>query len=675
MSEHDATFGRPYYVTTPIYYVNDVPHLGTAYTTIAADVFARFQRLRGRHVRFQTGLDEHGQKIAEAAAAAGAEPRAFVDRMAAPFREAWAVLGATFDDFLRTTEPRHQRVAQALWSRIAERGDIYKGMYEDWYCTACEGYYTEKDLVEGKCPVHDRPATKLSSESYFFRLSAYRDRLLALYRENPEFVLPQARMNEVVRFVEAGLRDLSISRCNFRWGIPVPGDADHVMYVWFDALTNYVSALGGEGTEAYRTWWPADVHLVGKDILRFHAVYWPAFLMAAGLPPPRHVFAHGWLTVNGQKMSKSLRNVVEPRRLAEAYGVDAVRYYLMRDVTFGLDGDFSHAALVGRINADLANDLGNLLHRTAALVGKLAGGVVPPPGEPGERERALRAFAERTAVQAADDFDQFRPHRALEAIWALCGEANRFIDAAAPWALARAGRTAELHAALYAVLEALRWIGRMCLPVIPGKAAVLLERIGDTGPARWPAVWGELRSGGKVVRGDPLFPRIDAEREAELARRVGLAPDAAGPSVAAAPSIPAAATPAAPPETPAATPAAPSAKPSSAMPGAKIGYEDFARLDLRIARVLAAEKVPKADKLVRLSIDAGDPEPRTIVAGIALRYRPEELVGKRIVVLANLPPRVLRGIESRGMLLAATHEGRPCVLTVEDEIPPGTRVS
>ena len=666
MSQHEARSDRPYYVTTPIYYVNDVPHLGTAYTTIAADVFARFQRLRGRNVRFQTGLDEHGQKIAEAAEAAGAEPRAFVEGMAAPFRDAWRALDTTPDDFIRTTEPRHQRVVQALWSRIAERGDIYKGLYEDWYCTACEGYYTEKDLVDGKCPVHDRPATKMRSESYFFRLSAYQDRLLAFYREHPDFVLPATRMNEVVRFVEAGLRDLSVSRCNFKWGIPVPGDADHVMYVWFDALTNYVSALGGEGAEAYRTWWPADAHLVGKDILRFHAVYWPAFLLAGGLPPPQHVFAHGWLTINGQKMSKTLRNVVEPRKLAEIYGVDAVRYYLMRDVNFGLDGDFSHSAVVGRINADLANDLGNLLNRTIALVEKLAGGVVPPAGEPGERERALRACAERTAVQAADDLDNYRPHRALEAIWALCGEANRFVDAAAPWALAKAGRTAELHAVLYAALEALRWIGRMCLPVLPSKAAVLLERIGDGGPRRWPAAWGELPAGAKVVRGEPLFPRIDAEREVELARQLGLPSVPAAPVAGPATSAVAAS---AAPSAPAATPAGPGASP------APIAYDDFAKLELRVARVLAAEKVPKADKLIKLSVDVGDPEPRTIVAGIALRYQPEQLVGKRIVLLANLEPRKLRGIESRGMLLAATHEGRPCVLTVEDEIPPGTRVS
>ncbi|MBI5490626.1 MAG: methionine--tRNA ligase [Deltaproteobacteria bacterium] len=688
---------RPgYYVTTPIYYVNDVPHLGTAYTTIAADVFARFQRLRGRQVHFLTGLDEHGQKIAEAAEAAGLEPKAFVDRMAAPFREAWAALDATPDDFIRTTEDRHQRVVQGLWSRIATTGDIYKGMYEDWYCTGCEAYYTEKDLIGGKCPVHERPATKMRTESYFFRLSAYQERLLQFYAAHPDFVLPASRMNEVVRFVESGLRDLSISRANFRWGIPVPGDDDHVMYVWFDALANYVSALGGEDAADYRTFWPADVHLVGKDILRFHAVYWPAFLIAAGLPAPRHVFAHGWLTINGQKMSKSLRNVVEPRRLAGCYGVDAVRYYLMRDVNFGLDGDFSHAALVGRINADLANDLGNLLNRTIALVEKLAGGVVPPAGEPGERERALREAAERTAKLAAEELDAFRPHRALEAIWALCGEGNRFVDAAAPWALAKAGKTAELHAVLYAALEALRWIALMTLPVMPGKARVALSRIGDVEPPAWPAAWGGLRSGVKVVRGDPLFPRIDADREKELALMLGI--DAGAPETAvgqpraeargsdsgtaagvAGPAEPSVAPAQEPNRTLLGGTAAESLRGQGAAATQRVEglvpYDHFAKLELRIARVLAAEKVPKADKLIRLSIDAGDGEPRTIVAGIAARYQPEQLVGKRIVVLANLEPRKLRGIESRGMLLAATHDGKPCVLTVEDEIPPGTRVS
>jgi methionyl-tRNA synthetase len=663
MSDQEAAGGRAYYVTTPIYYVNDVPHLGKAYTTIAADVFARYHRLRGDRVRFLTGLDEHGQKIADAAQAAGMEPQAFVDRMMPPFREAWAALDCRPDDFIRTTEARHQRVVQRLWSAIAAKGDIYKGLYEDWYCTGCEAYYTEKDLVDGKCPVHERPATKMRTESYFFRLSGYQGALLEFYAAHPDFVLPQTRMNEVVRFVEAGLRDLSISRASFRWGIPVPGDDDHVMYVWFDALTNYVSALGGIDADDYRTFWPADAHLVGKDILRFHAVYWPAFLLAAGLPVPRHVFAHGWLTINGQKMSKSLRNVVEPRKLAEHYGVDAVRYYLMRDVNFGLDGDFSHTALVGRINADLANDLGNLLNRVIALVEKLAGAVVPPPGQPGERERALRAAAERAAQQAAEDFDAYRPHRGLEAVWALCGEANRFVDASAPWALAKAGKTDELSAALYAALEALRWIGRMVAPVMPGKAQTLLDRIGDAGPARWPAAWGELPAGAKVVRGDPLFPRIDADREREIAAALGVAAGgapAAGVVPAASPG-----------------PAPGSGSGAGAFTGqaTTIAYDDFAKLELRIAKVLAAEKVPKADKLVKLSIDAGDPEPRTIVAGIALRYEPQDLVGKRIVLLANLAPRTLRGIESRGMLLAATHDGRPCVLTVEDDVPPGTRVS
>lgn len=522
MSQPASPSGRPYYVTTPIYYVNDVPHLGTAYTTIAADVFARFQRLRGRRVHFLTGLDEHGQKIAEAAEAAGAEPRAFVDRMAAPFRDAWAALQATPDDFIRTTEPRHQRVVQALWSTIAERGDIYKGLYEDWYCTGCEGYYTEKDLVDGKCPVHDRPATKLRSESYFFRLSAYQDRLLAFYREHPDFVLPPTRMNEVVRFVEGGLRDLSISRSNFKWGIPVPGDADHVMYVWFDALTNYVSALGGEGAEAYRTWWPADVHLVGKDILRFHAVIWPAMLMAAGLPLPAQVYAHGWLLVGGEKMSKSKLTGISPDQIIDHFGVDAFRYYFLRAIQFGQDGSFSWEDMSARYTAELANGLGNLASRATAMVTKYFDGLLPAPGQAANADLALADELVARAQDADAAFGRLDFTTGIGAVRTFVDAVNLYVTEQQPWALAKKDdeRSRErLASVLYATCESLRAIAVLHNAVMPRAMCTMWESIGAAqgmGPIGEQAIgdvarWGQLPPGVRVTKGAPLFPRLAEE--------------------------------------------------------------------------------------------------------------------------------------------------------------------
>ncbi|HEV8322653.1 MAG TPA: methionine--tRNA ligase, partial [Myxococcota bacterium] len=594
---------RTFYVTTPIYYVNDVPHLGTAYTTIAADVFARYHRARGDEVRFLTGTDEHGQKIEETAKARGETPQALSDRVVERFRAAWQRLDVRFDDFIRTTEARHESVVVEMWKQIAARGDIYLGEYEDWYCVADEAYFTEGQLVNGRCPSCGREVKKLKEPSYFFRLSKYREPLLRFYEAHPDFVLPATRYNEVKRFVEGEVRDLSVSRSTFKWGIPVPGDPAHVMYVWFDALFNYVSALGGPADERYRRFWPAAVHLVGKDILRFHAVFWPAFLLAAEIPPPRHVVAHGWWTVNGQKMSKSLGNTVEPGALADEFGLDAVRYFLLREVTFGLDGDFRHAALIGRINSDLANDLGNLVSRTIAMAFKYRDGMVPAPGAYEDGDRRVVDAAAAAAADAARLLDAFLPSRALEAIWTLVAAANKYVDDAAPWALDKEGKTARLDTVLYVLLEAVRQAGLMVAPFMPSTGAEIARRLGVEGAAAagWPGEWGALPSGGRLAQGPSLFPRIDADREkALLAKWTVVTPAAPASDAVEAPG--AAAAVAVPVQ--AAAPA-PAPAPAAAVAAVEIPYDDFAKVDLRVARVLSAEPVKKSQKLLRLMVDVG----------------------------------------------------------------------
>jgi len=642
-----------FYVTTPIYYVNDVPHLGTAYTTIAADVLARVHRLRGHRTHLLTGLDEHGLKIERAAAERGKEPRAYVDEMAAPFREAWDALDVRTDDFIRTTEPRHVERVQRLWKKVQAKGDIYEGVYEDWYCVGCEAYYTQKDLAEGNlCPVHGRPVERLKEPSYFFKLSAYEKPLLDLYESHPEFVAPESRLNEVRAFVKGGLRDLSISRTTFQWGVPVPGDSRHIMYVWFDALANYLTALGDEGSEAYTTFWPPDLHLVGKDILRFHAVYWPAFLMSAGLPLPRQVFAHGWLTVNGQKMSKSMRNVVEPRALAREYGPDAVRFYLMREITFGLDGDFSHEALVARWNSDLADNVGNLANRTTSLIRKFFGGRIPDPQGPGDAELREAFDAALPRIEAA--FDAVAPHKAIEEILALGRTGNVFVDRRAPWALAKQGKTAELASVLWSVLELCRAIAVMLLPVVPRRAAGLLGQLG-VGEPRWPAKWGEATPGQELPAPSPAFPKFEPDRAAEILARLGVTtapPPAPEPAKAAAP--------------------APSPAPSPA-PGV-ITYDDFAKVALVVGEVLTAERVPKSDKLLKLQVAVGEDRPRQIVAGIGKAYAPEALVGKRVAVVANLAPAKLMGQLSEGMLLAAGGPETLKLVGFDGDVAVGTRI-
>jgi methionyl-tRNA synthetase len=669
-----------FYVTTPIYYPNDRPHIGTAYSTIVADVLARYQRLRGVPTRFLTGLDQHGLKLERRAQELGLSPQAFVDSMVPPFKEAWSALSCAYDDFINTTEARHKERAQELWRRCEERGDIYLANYEGLYCVPCEAYYTEKDLLEGRvCPIHKKPVETLSEETYFFKLSAYGDKLLAFYEANPKFVQPEGRLNEVKSFVREGLRDLSLSRSTFSWGVPVPGKPEHVMYVWFDALTNYISVLGapphkGEAAPLFEQFWAPNaraVHIVGKDILRQHAVYWPAFLMSAGLAPPTQILAHGWLTVDGQKMSKSLGNFIPPGPLVEAVGADVLRYYLMREVAFGQDGDFSHQSLFARYHGELGNGLGNLLNRVVASIVKNSfQGKVPvvEREQLSELDRALLEKAKDSAKQAAAQLEAIQPSRALESIWELVSAANKYVDQTEPWKLAKQTDPTRLGQVVYTVLETLRYLGIMLWPFMPGKCEELLAQLGldallpTVGSDMWPSDWGKLPGGIETRAGKALFPRFDKEQEAALIQR--LSPKTIPPPPPAAPA---------------------KAEKAETKKGAAQGrdlseksaasIDDFGKLDLRVAEVRTAERVPKSDKLLRLEVDLGPLGTRQILAGIGKQYAPEDLIGKRIAVLANLPPRKMMGLESQGMVLAAGDGSVLSVLTPHQDVPVGSTIA
>jgi len=505
-----------FYVTTPIYYVNDVPHIGHAYTTLAADVLARYKRLKGFEVFFLTGTDEHGQKVEKAANTAGETPLELADRVMKRFQSLWEKLEISNTDFIRTTQERHKKGVSELFQRVLEKGDIYLGEYEDWYCTPCETFWTETQLIDFKCPDCNRPTEKLKEESYFFRMSKYQEALLAHIEANPEFIQPKSRRNEIISFVKEGLRDLSVSRTTFQWGIPVPGNDKHVIYVWFDALANYITALGyPDASGNFGKYWPANVQLIGKDILRFHAVYWPTFLMAAGLPIPSRVFAHGWWTVEGQKMSKSLQNVVEPNMLIDKYGADAVRYFLLREVPFGLDGDFSHTALIHRINSDLANDLGNLLNRSTAMLGKYFGGVLQEPFAETALETAYREKTVAMVAQVDGHIEDLAFSKALQSIWEVISAGNKYIDETAPWTLAKDPVLKErLATVMYYMLESQRIVYCLLSAFMPKTAEKGLCYLGvNEAPVEQALSWGGLQAGTVIAKAEALFPRIDEKAE------------------------------------------------------------------------------------------------------------------------------------------------------------------
>ncbi len=686
----------PFYITTPIYYVNDVPHLGHAYTTIVADTLARFHRMRGEDTRFLTGTDEHGQKVEAAATKRGLTPQQLVDQVAPRFDETWKAIGIESYRFIRTTDAKHKRVVASLWKRIRERNpeDIYLATYQGWYCVGCEAFYTESQLVKDgerwNCAVHKTPVAWIDKErSWFFRLSKYAQPLLAHIKAHPEFIRPTAYRNEIVSFLEKEeLRDLSISRTSFAWGIPTPEPdpegLSHVIYVWMDALTNYYSDLCGEdgsldSADAQR-YFPQAIPLIGKDILRFHSVYWPAVLMAAGLPLPKSILAHGWWTVRGEKISKSMPATrIDPVTLSDALGVgplgrpigiDAMRYYLMREVPLGNDGDFTFESLFGRFNADLANDLGNLVNRSLTLISKFAADHPPAPdqelfakGENPHWQLEVHAFQAIHAV--ARELEACAPSKALEQLWKFIGQANRYIDQTQPWAMAKA-KDPDLAYTLWCLQRSLWTIGQMIAPVLPATSKTLLGWLGDPAAPHWPeGVEGRVFPTAPTVLATDattsvLFPRLDEPMQAAIVTAV------AGEYAAGAPPAPAAAK--------AEKPKADAKPAADAAPAGPITYDDFAKLELRVGKVVTAQAVPKKDRLLHLTVDLGEGKPRTIVAGIAEAYKPDALVGKQVIVVANLAPRKMAGLMSEGMILAAGDEAILGLSAVDADVPPGTRV-
>ncbi|HUJ95838.1 MAG TPA: methionine--tRNA ligase [Terriglobales bacterium] len=663
---------KKFYITTPIYYVNARPHIGHAYTTIACDTIARRQRMMGFDTYFLTGTDEHGQKIERAAQVAGKTPQQYADEVSAEFRKLWQRMGITNDDFIRTTEERHMKRVQAMWRKIADNGYIYKGTYVGQYCVSDE-LYVDGAQPGDPCPTCGRITETVKEDNYFFKLSAFEDKLLELYSGQPDFIRPETRRNEVISFVRSGLRDLSVSRSALSWGIPVPDDPTHVIYVWWDALANYITAIGYGSShqgaqDAFKKYWPADLQMIGKEIVRFHCVYWPAFLMAAGLPVPHHILAHGWLLFEENKMSKSRGNIVRTETILDVLGSDALRYFLLREIVFGQDGSFSFDALVQRYNADLANGLGNLASRTLTMINRYFKGEVPYPSSGAARTAADNAIAETARKTIADYnawFEQYQFSRALESAWGLVAAVDKYIVENEPWSLGEKQEEesrARLATVLYTSAEALRIVTALAHPVIPDATAKIWTQLGLGDIRKFDLVrlkWGQLELGGKLGEVQAVFPRADkaAVERMQKMEEEGRTPVAEAPS-----------------------PASTSEdvrthiKAAGAVPDGKINIEDFAKIELRVGQVKVAEKVKGTDKLLRLEVDIGT-EVRQLVAGIAEAYAPETLIGRKVVIVANLAPRKLRGLESNGMIVAASVEGgKPVLAAFLEDIPVGARL-